>query len=145
MVPSLTLTYSIVWALFSFIHSCFGHRWSFCCNAFSSSLVLSGELLFCFQDFIQRPPSLERFYILCQEQNVILSFVRLSYNTHHISPLSLRIRNVFCSSVYLQPRRWCCHKVKWKCRFLSHVRLFPIPWTVAHQAPLSMGFSKQDY
>ena len=24
---------------------------------------------------------------------------------------------------------------------LNHVRLFVIPWTVAHQAPLSMGFS----
>ena len=28
---------------------------------------------------------------------------------------------------------------------LSHVRLFTIPWTVAHQAPLSMGFSRQEY
>ena len=28
---------------------------------------------------------------------------------------------------------------------LSHVRLFAIPWTVAHQAPLSMGFSRQEY
>ena len=24
-------------------------------------------------------------------------------------------------------------------------RLFATPWTVAHQAPLSMGFSRQDY
>ena len=28
---------------------------------------------------------------------------------------------------------------------LSYVRLFGIPWTVAHQAPLSMGFSRQVY
>ena len=28
---------------------------------------------------------------------------------------------------------------------LSHVRLFAIPWTVAHQAPLSMGFFRQEY
>ena len=28
---------------------------------------------------------------------------------------------------------------------LSHVRLFATPWTVALQAPLSMGFSKQEY
>ena len=27
---------------------------------------------------------------------------------------------------------------------LSHVQLFATPWTVAHQAPLSMGFSKQE-
>ena len=28
---------------------------------------------------------------------------------------------------------------------LSHVWLFVIPWTVAFQAPLSMGFSRQEY
>ena len=27
----------------------------------------------------------------------------------------------------------------------SHVQLFAIPWTIAHQAPLSMGFSRQEY
>ena len=27
----------------------------------------------------------------------------------------------------------------------SRVQLFAIPWTVAHQAPLSMGFPKQEY
>ena len=28
---------------------------------------------------------------------------------------------------------------------LSRVRLFETPWTVAYQAPLSMGFSRQEY
>ena len=28
---------------------------------------------------------------------------------------------------------------------LSHVQLFATPWTVAHQAPLSMKFSRQEY
>ena len=32
-----------------------------------------------------------------------------------------------------------------KVKSLSHVRLFVAPWTVAHQAPLSMGFSRQEY
>ena len=32
-------------------------------------------------------------------------------------------------------------EVKW----LSRVWLFATPWTVAHQAPLSMGFSRQEY
>ena len=27
----------------------------------------------------------------------------------------------------------------------SHAQLFAIPWTEAHQAPLSMGFSRQEY
>ena len=36
-----------------------------------------------------------------------------------------------------------CMKVKVK--LLSRVRLLATPWTVAHQAPLSMGFSRQEY
>ena len=28
---------------------------------------------------------------------------------------------------------------------LSHVHFFATPWTVARQAPLSMGFSRQEY
>ena len=28
---------------------------------------------------------------------------------------------------------------------LSHVQFFATPWTVSHQVPLSMGFSKQEY
>ena len=35
--------------------------------------------------------------------------------------------------------------VKVKVKSLSHVRLFVTPWTVAYQAPLSMGFSRQEY
>ena len=30
-------------------------------------------------------------------------------------------------------------------RVLNHVRLFVTPWTLAHQAPLSMGFPRQEY
>ena len=32
-----------------------------------------------------------------------------------------------------------------KVKLLSHVRLFATPWTVAHQAPPSMGFPRQEY
>ena len=32
-----------------------------------------------------------------------------------------------------------------KVKLLSHVRLFATPWTVACQAPLSMGFSRREY
>ena len=35
--------------------------------------------------------------------------------------------------------------VKWKCYSLSHVQLFATPWTTARHAPLSMGFSRQEY
>ena len=35
--------------------------------------------------------------------------------------------------------------LKVKVKSLSHVRLFATPWTVACQAPPSMGFSRQEY
>ena len=35
-------------------------------------------------------------------------------------------------------------KVKVKVKLLGHVRLFVTPWTVAYQAPPSMGFSWQE-
>ena len=36
---------------------------------------------------------------------------------------------------------------KWKVKVksLSHVQLFATPWTAAYQAPLPMGFSRQEY
>ena len=36
---------------------------------------------------------------------------------------------------------------KWKVKLktFSHVQLFATPWTEAHQAPLPMGFSRQEY
>ena len=33
--------------------------------------------------------------------------------------------------------------LKVKVKSLSRVRLFATPWTIAYQAPLSMGFSRQ--
>ena len=36
-----------------------------------------------------------------------------------------------------------CSKHAWNS--LSHVQLFVTPWTIAHRAPLSMEFSRQEY
>ena len=36
-------------------------------------------------------------------------------------------------------------KLQLKVKSLSRVRLFATPWTIAHQAPPSMGFSRQEY
>ena len=36
-------------------------------------------------------------------------------------------------------------KWKVKVKLLSRVQLFTAPWTAAYQAPLSMGFSRQEY
>ena len=49
------------------------------------------------------------------------------------------------------PKCICCLEIlannimKVKVKSLSRVRLFATPWTVAHQAPPSMGFSRQEY
>ena len=39
----------------------------------------------------------------------------------------------------------CQHRVIWCVYMVSHVWLFATPWTVAHQASLSMNFSRQEY
>ena len=36
-------------------------------------------------------------------------------------------------------------KVKVKVKSFSRVQLFATPWTIAHQTPPSMGFSRQEY
>ena len=36
-------------------------------------------------------------------------------------------------------------KERKKVKLLSHVQLFATPWTVAYQASLSMGFSRQEH
>ena len=41
---------------------------------------------------------------------------------------------------FLGSRIVCVHV-----KLLSRVQLFATPWTVARQAPLSMGFSRQEY
>ena len=40
---------------------------------------------------------------------------------------------------------WCSHSMGCCACMLSHVQLFATLWTVAHQAPLSMGLSRQEY
>ena len=41
-------------------------------------------------------------------------------------------------------KNYKCYDV-YVCYSLSHVLLFATPWTVAHQAPLSMEFSRKEY
>ena len=46
-----------------------------------------------------------------------------------------------CVSIYT-----CVYVCVFVCaQLLSPVRLFVTPWTVANQAPLSMGFTRQEY
>ena len=47
-------------------------------------------------------------------------------------------------SVYM-PVKEQTDNSKVKVKSLSHVRLFATSWSVAHQVPPSMGFSRQEY
>ena len=44
------------------------------------------------------------------------------------------------STIVISPIKWYVHT-----KSLSHIQLFATLWTVACQAPLSMGFSRQEY
>ena len=57
-----------------------------------------------------------------------------------IEPVSF-ISPALASEFFTANAIWEAHEVK----LLSRVRLFVTPWTVAHQAPPSMGFSWQVY
>ena len=47
--------------------------------------------------------------------------------------------------VYLRLTQHCKPPMCLCAQLLSHVQLFATPWTVAHQAPLSMEFYGQEY
>ena len=68
----------------------------------------------------------------------VMSRVRGSPGTHVPQDLETCLR-VFMVALQQQKQTHVCACV------LSRVRLFVAPWTVAHQAPLSMGFSRQEY
>ena len=54
--------------------------------------------------------------------------------------------NFFKKCIFREKNLQCHSEVKKvKVRSLSRVRLFETPWTVAHQVPPSMGFSRQQY
>ena len=52
---------------------------------------------------------------------------------------------VFSKEDIQMAKRYIKWKVKVKVKLFSRVRLFATPWTVAQQAPPSMGFSRQEY
>ena len=49
--------------------------------------------------------------------------------------------------VWCCPKCWCVPSVSYLCVCVSHLVVpnFATPWTVAHWAPLSMEFSRQEY
>ena len=57
-----------------------------------------------------------------------------------VSPKLLKERKEQVAELRLQPPVSAC-----VLSHFSHVQLFAIPWTIANQSPLSMGFSRKEY
>ena len=49
------------------------------------------------------------------------------------------------ANIVREKKSRCSLKTKYLCGLLSRVGLFAAPWTIAHQAPLSMEFSREEY
>ena len=58
--------------------------------------------------------------------------------------MSIAPKTVNSLDIHQQSTIPCSISVHVRSRF-SHVRFFATPWTVAHQAPPSRGFSRQEY
>ena len=95
-------------------------------------------------------------YLLCKQiKFTFLKTTHLSQQNHsfcvhslgEVVPLSIWLLKIetWKSSTLLChfPHHIClCVCV---CQLLSRLQLFATPWTIAHQAPLSIGFSRQGY
>ena len=91
----------------------------------------------CFQLFVTLwtgPPGSVRGIL----QARILERVAVPFSRGIVSTQGLNLSLLHCRWILYC---WAIRKVK----LLSCVQLFVTPWTAAHQAPLSMGFSRQEY
>ena len=88
-------------------------------------------------------------YLEFQEDNNLFQLIyaylsRLCSNLTDLNP-SLRTSNSKENlTTLLCVVQSLCACARWHSQF-SHLWFFVTPWTVAHQAPLSMGFSRQEY
>ena len=80
---------------------------------------------------------------------ILLPWFRKTMQDHHNEQFSLchLHGNPACSDFWMRTYLCVCVCVCVcvRAQSLSCVPLFAIPWTVAHQAPLSMEFSRQEY
>ena len=73
--------------------------------------------------------------------------LRIGLLCREMGPLSHKIENTLDTLLESQMQKKCMCGSRRNVCVLSHfsrVRLFATPWTVAHQAPLSMRFSRQE-
>ena len=74
----------------------------------------------------------------------LLKKIRDTKGTFHAKIGSIKDRNgMDLTETEDIKKRW--QEYRSEVKSLSRVRLFPIPWTAAYQAPPSIGFSRQEY
>ena len=66
-------------------------------------------------------------------------------DNHRNAEISMAFQGAGERNIKILVQKWAYGTPVCVCQFLSRVRLFVTPWTVAHQAPLSMGLSRQEY
>ena len=101
-----------------------------------SSSLFTGRLRTRWLEFEQPPLSKSKKWITEQQDR---------RNQNLLWPWSLL---VFYRLLLYERKRNCLFKATFsrkKVKSLSRVRLFATPWSIAHQAPLPMGFSRQEY
>ena len=81
-------------------------------------------------------------YLIVMLLNILSDVFEWMYVCTYLRCVLRRILGSY--SMYPRALLW------WACvcvcaQSLSRLQLFATPWTVAHQAPLSMGFSRQEY
>ena len=67
-----------------------------------------------------------------------------SYNAFFVQLRTLVMKHISKTLTFDRPAQ-AITTVSLKVKLLSRVRLFATPWTVAYQAPPSMGFSSLEY
>ena len=71
-------------------------------------------------------------------------FLSRVYNKKIFTEIKVELREIITRGTEF-PRYWYAFiGLEWV-KSLSHIQLFATPWTVAHQAPWSMGFSRHEY
>ena len=84
------------------------------------------------------PPALKTIHFSQPVNPLFFSLPKECKPDHHLIQHILSRPGIFLPTP-------CFIKEKEREKSLSHVRLFATPWTIAYHAPLSMGFSKQEY
>ena len=106
-----------------------------CCNYCQKFITALGSLL----PFLLLPFSFSSFL-----QNTISSTFSSAYNYFSLSSSFLLWVNFTIVPSFDTSKTSSLDLSISVCYTLSRVRLFATPWAVAHQSPLSMGFSRPD-